>query len=93
MKAKSESESRKPSSVPALGSDAHTERFVAAAKLFGPDLTEGFRPTYFEFEAKSATLNMRLPKELLGALKAKAQAQGIPYTRYVRQVLEYVVTR
>ncbi|MHB8116275.1 MAG: CopG family antitoxin [Acidithiobacillus ferrivorans] len=31
---------------------------------------------------------MRLPAPLLEALKRKAQAQGIPYPRYVRRLLE-----
>jgi predicted DNA binding CopG/RHH family protein len=36
---------------------------------------------------------MRVPESLLDALKAKAKAKGIPYTRYVRQVLEKSVIR
>jgi predicted DNA binding CopG/RHH family protein len=42
----------------------------------------------FEFEPKTAALNKRLPQNLLDALKAKAQKKGIPYTRYVRLLLE-----
>ena len=42
----------------------------------------------FEFEAKAAVLNMRLPQNLLDALKRKAKARGVPYTRYVRLLLE-----
>lgn len=38
-------------------------------------------------------LNMRLPQNLLDALKLKARAQGIPYTRYVRLLLEKDVAR
>jgi predicted DNA binding CopG/RHH family protein len=48
----------------------------------------GFKPTRFEFEPKVAALNMRLPQNLLDALKSKAKAKGIPYTRYVRLLLE-----
>jgi predicted DNA binding CopG/RHH family protein len=48
----------------------------------------GFKHVKFEFEPKAAALNLRLPQNLLDALKAKAKAQGIPYTRYVRLVLE-----
>lgn len=36
---------------------------------------------------------MRLPASLLAALKAKAKANGIPYTRYVRMLLESDVAR
>jgi predicted DNA binding CopG/RHH family protein len=46
----------------------------------------------FEMQAKSAALHMRLPAPLLEALKAKAKAKGVPYTRYVRMLLEADVT-
>ena len=48
----------------------------------------GFKPMRFEFEPKAAALNMRLPQNLLDALKSKAKAKGVPYTRYVRLLLE-----
>ncbi|WP_346343909.1 CopG family antitoxin [Gluconobacter cerinus] len=44
-------------------------------------------------EPKAAALNMRLPASLLDAIKAKAKAKGIPYTRYVRMLLETDVTQ
>jgi predicted DNA binding CopG/RHH family protein len=47
-----------------------------------------FKPVKFEFQAKAARLNMRLPVPLLDAVKAKAKARGVPYTRFVREVLE-----
>jgi predicted DNA binding CopG/RHH family protein len=47
-----------------------------------------FNPVKFEFQAKAARLNMRLPVSLLDAVKARAKARGIPYTRFVREVLE-----
>jgi predicted DNA binding CopG/RHH family protein len=47
-----------------------------------------FKPARFEFQAKAARLNMRLPVPLLEAVKAKAKARGIPYTRFIREVLE-----
>jgi predicted DNA binding CopG/RHH family protein len=80
MKAKS-----KP--MPSLHSDAAAERFVATADLSQYDLS-GFKPMHFEIEPKSAALNMRLPVSLLEAVKTKAKAKGIPYTRYVRMLLE-----
>ena len=83
MKAKS-----KP--MPSLRSDADAQRFVDTADLSVYDLS-GFKPMNFEFEPKAAALNMRLPQNLLDALKAKAK--GIPYTRYVRLLLESDVAR
>jgi predicted DNA binding CopG/RHH family protein len=73
--------------MPPIASDADAERFVAEADLSNFDLT-GFKPMRFEFEPKAAALNMRLPQNLLDALKLKASAKGMPYTRYVRLLLE-----
>jgi len=78
--------------MPTLGSDADAEKFVDSADLSTYDLS-GFKPTQFEFEPKAAALNMRLPQNLLDALKLKARAKGIPYTRYVRLLLESDVAR
>ena len=85
MKAKS-----KP--MPSLRSDADAQRSVDTADLSVYDLS-GFKPMNFEFEPKAAALNMRLPQNLLDALKVKAKAKGIPYTRYVRMLLESDVAR
>jgi len=73
--------------TPSLVSDESAEAFVAEANLTECDLS-GFQPMRFEIEPKSAALNMRLPASLLAALKAKAKAKGVPYTRYVRLLLE-----
>ncbi|WP_299656848.1 BrnA antitoxin family protein [uncultured Jannaschia sp.] len=73
--------------MPSLRSDAEAEAFVETADLTQYDLS-GFKPMQFEIEPKAASLNMRLPSSLLDAVKAKAKASGIPYTRYVRMLLE-----
>ncbi|PIQ53266.1 MAG: hypothetical protein COW02_07435 [Comamonadaceae bacterium CG12_big_fil_rev_8_21_14_0_65_59_15] len=78
--------------MPTLGSDVDADKFVDTADLSTYDLS-GFKSTRFEFEPKAAALNMRLPQNLLDALKQKAQAKGIPYTRYVRLLLESDVAR
>lgn len=85
MKAKS-----KP--MPSLRSDAAAEKFVATADLTEYDLS-GFKPMRFEIEPKAGALHMRLPVALLEAVKAKAKARGVPYTRYVRMLLEMDVAR
>ncbi|HEY0297096.1 MAG TPA: BrnA antitoxin family protein [Bordetella sp.] len=76
--------------MPSLKSDTQAEHFVETADLSEYDLS-GFKPMRFEVEPKSAALNMRLPQSLLDAVKAKAKAAGVPYTRYVRLVLEQAV--
>jgi predicted DNA binding CopG/RHH family protein len=78
--------------MPSLRGDVAAERFVDTADLSEFDLS-GFKPMSFEVEAKSAALNMRLPQKLLDAVKTKAKALGIPYTRYVRLLLEHGVGR
>lgn len=77
-------------SMPSLPGDADAECFVSSADLSQYDLA-GFKPMRFELEPKAAALNMRLPEKLLDALKVKAKAEGIPYTRYVRMILERAV--
>ena len=83
---------RRLKKMPSLRSDIAAKRFVATADLTEYDLS-GFKPMRFEIEPKSAALNMRLPLSLLDAVKAEARALGIPYTRYVRMLLEKAVDR
>ncbi len=78
--------------LPALRSDAQAEQFVQTADLTQYDMS-GFKPMRFELEPKSAALNMRIPQKLLDALKQQASQQGIPYTRYVRHLLESTLAR
>lgn len=73
--------------MPPLRSDAEAETFVETADLTQYELSD-FKPMRFEVQPKAASLNMRLPGSLLDAVKAKAKAKGIPYTRYVRMLLE-----
>lgn len=80
---------RKP--IPKFAKDSEAEDFVDNADLSTYDLS-GFVQTRFEFQPKAAQLNMRLPKSLLDAVKASAQARGIPYTRFVRETLENAVS-
>ena len=51
------------------------------------------KPTRYEFERKGATLNMRIPPALLEAVKLRAKAKGVPFTRYVRMLIEEDVLR
>jgi len=72
--------------VPEFTSDAQAEAFLEQ-DLSDLDFSQ-FKPMRFEFAKKESSLNMRLPAMLLAAVKARARAQGIPYARYVRGVLE-----
>jgi predicted DNA binding CopG/RHH family protein len=76
--------------LPKLQSDEEAEEFVANADLTDHDLSE-LRTVLFEFQPKSERVNMRLPKPLLDAVKASAVKAGVPYQRFIRQVLEAAV--
>jgi predicted DNA binding CopG/RHH family protein len=43
---------------------------------------------HFEFEKKETQVNMRVPRPLLEAVKHRARARGMPYTRYIRMLME-----
>jgi len=73
--------------IPNFKTDAAAQRFVSRADLTRYDLS-GLKPVRFEFEKKSAQLNMRLPKPLLDAVKTRAKQRGMPYTRFLRELIE-----
>jgi len=72
--------------IPTLKTDQETEAFLDQ-DLSGLDFAQ-FKTTRFEFAPKSAALHLRLPEALLEGLKGRAKAKGVPYTRYVRMLLE-----
>jgi predicted DNA binding CopG/RHH family protein len=75
--------------VPKLKTDAQAEAFLAR-DLSGLDFSQ-FKSVRFEFEKKTARVNMRLPETLLKAVKARASARRIPYQRFIRESLERAV--
>jgi predicted DNA binding CopG/RHH family protein len=76
--------------VPRLKTDKAAEAFLAQ-DLSDLDFSQ-FKPARFEFEKKDGQINMRVPKPLLAAVKARAKARGIPYTRFIRETLERAIT-
>ena len=72
--------------VPVLKTDEEAEAFLMQ-DLSDLDFSQ-FKPLQFEFEKKEAQLNMRVPRPLLDAVKDRAKARGIPYTRYIRMLME-----
>ena len=76
--------------VPRLRTNEQAEAFLAQ-DLSNLDFSQ-FKPARFEFEKKEEQINMRVPKPLLAAVKARAKARGIPYTRFIRETLEQAVT-
>jgi predicted DNA binding CopG/RHH family protein len=78
--------------IPTFKNDKEAERFVDTADLSKYDLS-GLKPVRFEFEKKSAQLNMRVPKALLDAVKERSAVRGIPYTRFIREAVESALSR
>ena len=78
--------------IPAFRTDAEAEDFVEKADLTQYDLS-GAKPVRFEFEKKAARVNMRLPEQLLEAVKQSAKARGIPYQRFIREALEHATRK
>jgi predicted DNA binding CopG/RHH family protein len=72
--------------VPVLKTDEEAEAFLSQ-DLSDLDFSQ-FKPMQFEFEKKEAQVNMRVPGSLLDAVKDKAKSKGIPYTRYIRMLME-----
>lgn len=75
--------------VPRLKTDKQAEAFLAR-DLSNIDFSQ-FKPVHFEFEKKDEQINMRVPRPLLEAVKARAKARGVPYTRFIRETLERAV--
>jgi predicted DNA binding CopG/RHH family protein len=74
-------------SFPEFKSDAEAEAFVERADLTAYDFSD-FTPVRFEFDKKTAQVNLRMPERLVKAIKDRAKARGIPYQRFIREALE-----
>ena len=72
--------------VPRLRTDEEVEAFLDQ-DLSDLDFDQ-FKPAPVEFAKKDERINMRLPAALLDAVKAKARERGLPYQRFIREVLE-----
>jgi predicted DNA binding CopG/RHH family protein len=81
---------KKLKQFPVLRSDEEAEDFVANADLTEYDWS-GFKRVHFELRPKTERVNMRFPKSLLDAARAKADAEGIPYQRFIRRAVEEAV--
>jgi predicted DNA binding CopG/RHH family protein len=73
--------------LPTLTSDEEAEAFVANADLTEYDLS-GMVSMRFELKPKDKSVNLRLPEQLLEAVRNRAARAGIPYQRFIRLALE-----
>jgi predicted DNA binding CopG/RHH family protein len=73
--------------LPTFKSDRDAERFVDGADLSQFDLSGG-EFVRFELKPKDRSVNLRLPGELLEAVRKRAKRAGLPYQRFIRMKLE-----
>ena len=73
--------------IPTFKSDQEAENFVSAADLSQYDLSGG-QIMRFELKRKDKSVNLRLPEQLLNAVRGRAEKSGIPYQRFIRMALE-----
>jgi predicted DNA binding CopG/RHH family protein len=76
--------------IPSFETDEEAEAFVAEADLSVYDLS-GAKLVRFELKRKDKSINLRLPEDLLNAVRAQATKEGIPYQRFIRMALERAV--
>lgn len=74
--------------APALLSDAAAERFIEETDLTRYDLSGGTSLAAFEFQTKSASVHMRMPQKQLDQIKAEAARRGVPYQRFMRELMQ-----
>ena len=75
---------------PKFKSDTEAEAFVENANLAEYDFSD-MSPMRFELKPKDKSVNLRLPEQLLNAVRSKAQSAGIPYQRFIRIALELAI--
>jgi predicted DNA binding CopG/RHH family protein len=73
--------------LPVLTTDVEAEAFVDTADLSEYDLSE-MVPMRFELKRKDKSVNLRLPEQLLEAVRKRAERAGIPYQRFIRMAIE-----
>lgn len=73
--------------LPTFRTDKEAEDFVDNADLTEYDLSGG-RFVRFELRRKDRQVNLRMPQDMLDAVKARAKARDIPYQRFIREAIE-----
>ena len=75
---------------PDFKTDDEAEAFVENADLSEYDFS-GMVPMRFELKRKDTSISLRLPEELLDAVRIHAKRVGIPYQRFMRLAIERAV--
>lgn len=72
--------------LPTFHTDREAEDFVDTADLSEYDLSGG-RFMRFELRRKDKQINIRMPEDMLNAVKAKAKELDVPYQRFIREAI------
>ena len=72
-------------------SDKEAEKFLDQDHTDYIDL-KNFQQVNFEFLPKTKQVNLRLPEQLLSAVRKKAEKEGISYQKYIRKAIEKSLT-
>ena len=78
--------------LPTFKSDRAAEQFVDKADLSQYDLSGG-EFVRFELKPKDKSVNLRLPGQLLEAVRRRAKRSELPYQRFIRMALEEAVRK
>jgi predicted DNA binding CopG/RHH family protein len=78
--------------IPTFKTDKEAEDFVEKADLTDYDLSEG-QVVRFEMRPKDKALSLRLPEQLLDAVRGAARRQGVPYQRFIRMAIETALVK
>lgn len=78
--------------LPTFKSDRAAEQFVDKVDLSQYDLSGG-EFVRFELKPKDKSVNLRLPGQLLEAVRRRAKRSGLPYQRFIRMALEEAVRK
>jgi predicted DNA binding CopG/RHH family protein len=78
--------------LPTFKTDREAEAFVDSADLSQYDLSGG-EFVRFELKPKNKSINLRLPGQLLDAVRKRAKRAGLPYQRFIRMALEEAIRK
>lgn len=92
QKAKGSRTLKNPASIVLPKDEAELDAYVDALDLTEYNLSN-LQDTRFEILRKEQQINLRMPKLLMDAVKMRAKARGIPYSRYIRDIIERDVAK
>jgi predicted DNA binding CopG/RHH family protein len=72
---------------PEFKTDAEAESFVETADLSEYDFAD-LVPMRFELRRKDKSVSLRLPEQLLDAVRTQARRANMPYQRFIRMPIE-----